>query len=85
MPGRRRWVSNMSGTRLPACRLGADGSKPDVDRQRLGQHLGNVLGRRLLDQAAPGKLFERAHVTVCNVACAPYLPRSAGKTRRGAR
>ena len=51
----------MSGTRFPAWRLGGGRVEARVDGQRLAEHLGDVLGGRLLNEPAPGELFEGAH------------------------
>ena len=52
-----------------------------VDRDRRRQHLAHVLGGRLLDETAPGKLFERAHVDDR----VRYLPRLPGQNAVRAR
>ena len=76
--GHQHQRHQVAGVQAGRRRIGAD-----VHRQRRGQDLGEVLGRRLLNQTAPGKLFECAHVHV-HVKTAPYLPRSAGNTQRSA-
>ena len=76
-PARRRWRHHHQRHQVARVQAGRRRIEADVDRERLAQHLAHVLGGRLLDETAPGKLFERAH------ACGLAIYHRLAGTRRG--